>query len=96
MRPPSSAPGGVVPASETACARRGGHAGFGWASPPLHRLRGPGTGGTLIVGMTAGNLPALDTELAGGQGYEGDRFVGNQLYDGLTRFNLLQSTQVPQ
>ena len=54
-----------------------------------------GTGGTLIVGMTAGNLPALDTELAGLQGYEGYRFVGNSLYDGLTRFNLLQSTQVP-
>jgi peptide/nickel transport system substrate-binding protein len=45
--------------------------------------------------MTAGAIPPLDTELAGGQGYEGDRFVGNQLYDGLTRFNLLQSTQVP-
>ncbi|HEY6624899.1 MAG TPA: ABC transporter substrate-binding protein [Acidimicrobiales bacterium] len=55
-----------------------------------------GTGGTLIVGMTAGNLPSLDTELAGLQGYEGYRFVGNSLYDGLTRFNLLQSTQVPQ
>ena len=54
-----------------------------------------GTGGTLIVGMTAGNLPSLDTQLAGLQGYEGYRFVGNSLYDGLTRFNLLQSTQVP-
>jgi peptide/nickel transport system substrate-binding protein len=54
-----------------------------------------GSGGTLIVGMTAGNLPSLDTQLAGLQGYEGYRFVGNSLYDGLTRFNLLQSTQVP-
>ena len=55
-----------------------------------------GTGGTLIIGMTAGNVPSLDTQLAGEQGYEGYRFVGNQLYDGLTRFNLLQSTTVPQ
>ncbi|HWE70411.1 MAG TPA: ABC transporter substrate-binding protein, partial [Acidimicrobiales bacterium] len=55
-----------------------------------------GHGGTLIVGMTAANIPNLDTELAGLQGYEGDRFVGNSLYDGLTRFNLLQSNKVPQ
>jgi peptide/nickel transport system substrate-binding protein len=55
-----------------------------------------GTGGTLIIGMTAGNVPALDTQLAGEQGYEGDRFVGNQIYDALTRFNLLQSTAIPQ
>jgi peptide/nickel transport system substrate-binding protein len=55
-----------------------------------------GHGGTLIVGMTAANIPPLDTVLAGQQGYEGDRFVGNQLYDGLTRFDLLQSTSVPQ
>jgi peptide/nickel transport system substrate-binding protein len=54
-----------------------------------------GHGGTLIVGMTAGAIPELDTELAGLQGYEGYRFVGNSLYDGLTRFNLLQSSQVP-
>ncbi|HEY3941193.1 MAG TPA: ABC transporter substrate-binding protein [Acidimicrobiales bacterium] len=54
-----------------------------------------GHGGTLIVGMTAGAIPELDTELAGLQGYEGYRFVGNSLYDGLTRFNLLQSTKVP-
>ena len=54
-----------------------------------------GTGGTLIIGMTAGNIPPLDTLLSGSQGYEGYRFVGNQLYDGLTRFNLLQSKQVP-
>jgi peptide/nickel transport system substrate-binding protein len=45
--------------------------------------------------MTASAIPELDTELSGLQGYEGYRFVGNSLYDGLTRFNLLQSTQVP-
>lgn len=55
-----------------------------------------GSGGKLIVGMTAGNIPPLDTVLAGEQGYEGDRFVGFQLYDGLTRFDLLQSTSTPK
>lgn len=52
-------------------------------------------GGTLIIGMTAGNIPPLDTVLSGSQGYEGYRFVGFQLYDGLTGYNLLQSTETP-
>jgi peptide/nickel transport system substrate-binding protein len=56
----------------------------------------PKSGGTLIIGMTAADVPPLDTVLSGQQGYEGYRFVGNQLYDGLTRFDLKQSTQVPQ
>jgi peptide/nickel transport system substrate-binding protein len=46
--------------------------------------------------MTAGDLPPLDTVLSGGQGYEGYRFVGNQLYDGLTKFDLKQATEVPK
>lgn len=54
-----------------------------------------GSGGTLIIGMTAGNIPPLDTVLSGSQGYEGYRFVGFQLYDGLTGFNLLQATKTP-
>jgi peptide/nickel transport system substrate-binding protein len=57
---------------------------------------GSGTGGTLVVGMTAGAIPALDTVEAGGQGYEGFRFVGNQLYDGLTRYELDSSAGIPQ
>jgi len=57
---------------------------------------GSGSGGTLIIGMTASDIPQLDTVLAGGQGYEGDRFVGNQLYDGFTKFDLKQSTEVPK
>lgn len=55
-----------------------------------------GSGGTLIVGMTASAIPALDTVEAGGQGYEGFRFVGNQLYDGLTRFSLDSTHGIPQ
>ncbi len=53
------------------------------------------SGGTLIIGMTASDIPALDTVLAGQQGYEGYRFVGNQLYDGLTRFDLKQGKKIP-
>ena len=52
-------------------------------------------GGTLVIAMTASDIPNLDTSLAGLQGYEGDRFVGNQIYDGLTRFSLDSSTQIP-
>lgn len=50
---------------------------------------------TLIVGMTATNIPLLDTGLAQNEGYEGVRFVGNQLYDGLTRFDLSNPDVVP-
>lgn len=49
-----------------------------------------GTGGTLIVAMTASELPGLDTIMYQSQGGEGGRFVGVQLYDGLLKFNLLQ------
>ena len=50
-----------------------------------------GTGGTLIVGMTAANIPGLDTALALTAGFEGTRFVGLQMYDALTRWDLLES-----
>jgi peptide/nickel transport system substrate-binding protein len=66
-------------------------------SVPISGTAGAGTkrGGTLIIGMTASDIPPLDTVLSGQQGYEGYRFVGNQLYDGLTRFDLKQSKTVP-
>jgi peptide/nickel transport system substrate-binding protein len=58
---------------------------------------GGGAGGnTLIIGMTASDIPVLDTGLAQGQGYEGLRFVGNQLYDGLTKFDLTKGDQIPK
>ena len=57
---------------------------------------GDGTGGTLTIGMTAADIPNADTVLAGGQGYEGYRFVGNSLYDGLTRYDLKQGDSVPK
>ena len=56
---------------------------------------GAGSGGTLVIGMTAANIPPLDTMLSGTQGYEGYRFVGNQLYDALTRHDLEQDQNIP-
>ena len=55
-----------------------------------------GGSNVLIIAMTASDIPVLDTGLAQGQGYEGLRFVGNQLYDGLTKFDLKQGTEIPK
>ncbi|MFW0783444.1 ABC transporter substrate-binding protein [Gordonia sp. CPCC 206044] len=52
--------------------------------------------GSLRIAMTASDIPSLDTTLAGNQGYEGNRFVGNSLYEGLTRYDLLQSNETPK
>ncbi|TAJ17869.1 MAG: hypothetical protein EPO65_10295, partial [Dehalococcoidia bacterium] len=40
-----------------------------------------GSGGTLVIGMTAGNIPLPNTPPD--QGFEGRRFVGYQIYDAL-------------
>jgi peptide/nickel transport system substrate-binding protein len=53
------------------------------------------TAGVLSIAMTASDIPQLDTVLSSDQGYEGMRFVGFQLYDGLTRFDLDQSGKTP-
>jgi peptide/nickel transport system substrate-binding protein len=57
----------------------------------------PGTSAkdVLVIAMTASDIPILDTGLSSNQGYEGTRFVGNQLWDGLTRFDLGQATEIP-
>lgn len=55
-----------------------------------------GGGNTLVIAMTSSDIPVLDTGLAQGQGYEGLRFVANQLYDGLTRFDLTQGEEIPE
>lgn len=57
---------------------------------------GGGKANILVVGMTASDIPNLDTGLSQNQGYEGIRFVGNQLYDGLTKFDLKQGTKIPK
>lgn len=55
-----------------------------------------GGGGTLIVAMTAGNLPVPDTVPT--EGAEGRRFVGHQIYDGLVNWDLSRddNTSVPK
>jgi peptide/nickel transport system substrate-binding protein len=57
---------------------------------------GDGTGGTLVVAMTATNIPGLDTVQFQSEGGEGGRFVGVQLWDGLTRFDLTQGESTPE
>ena len=52
-----------------------------------------GEGGTLRIAMSAGNIPFPATPPD--QGYEGYRFVGNNIYDGLTKYNLDQNAAIP-
>jgi peptide/nickel transport system substrate-binding protein len=52
-----------------------------------------GSGGTLIIGMSAGNIPYPDTPP--NEGFEGRRWVGYQIYDGLANWNLAQGETVP-
>jgi peptide/nickel transport system substrate-binding protein len=53
----------------------------------------PPSGGELRIAMSAGNIPFPSTPP--NEGYEGYRFVGNNIYDGLTRLNLNQSSTLP-
>jgi peptide/nickel transport system substrate-binding protein len=52
-----------------------------------------GSGGTLRIALSAANVPFPSTP--SNQGYEGYRFVGNNIYDGLTRLNLDQAATLP-
>ncbi len=54
---------------------------------------GGGSGGTLRIGMTAGNLPFPNTPP--NEGFEGRRFVGYQIYDALYAYDLYQGDHVP-
>ncbi|MFC8719365.1 ABC transporter substrate-binding protein [Kitasatospora sp. NPDC057198] len=54
---------------------------------------GGGGGGTLVIGAT-GKLPNLDTVI-GGAGFEGKRLLSFQIYEGLTRYELLEDTDRP-
>ena len=52
-----------------------------------------GRGGVLRIGMTAADIP-----YTGGQpdqGFEGFRFIGFQVYEGLTRWDLSQGDRLP-
>jgi peptide/nickel transport system substrate-binding protein len=63
---------------------------------PTAKTRSSGSAGTLVIAMTASDIPLLDTGMCQNEGYEGIRFVGNQLYDGLTKFDLKQGTEIPK
>ncbi len=53
-----------------------------------------GSGGVLRIAMSAGNVPWPATPP--NEGYEGYRFVGNNIYDGLTRLELDQVDTIPE
>lgn len=73
----------------------GGSSGSGPAvAPPegginTRSLTGTGTGGTLRIGMSAANIPIPNTPPS--EGGEGTRFVGTQIYEGLTRLDTNQA-----
>src|SRR5215471_12468812 len=52
-----------------------------------------GKGGVLRIGMTAADIPY--TAGQPDQGFEGFRFIGFQLYDGLVRWDLSQGERLP-
>ncbi len=51
------------------------------------------TGGTLLVGMSAGNVPYPNTPP--NEGAEGSRFVGFQIYNALLQLNVGQGDTTP-
>jgi ABC-type transport system substrate-binding protein len=53
-----------------------------------------GRGGTLRIGMTAADI--AHTAGQPDQGFEGFRFIGYQLYDGLVRWDLSQGERLPE
>lgn len=50
---------------------------------------------TLVIAMTAAQLPGLDAGAFESEGWEGERFVGQTLYDGLTKLELDQGETGP-
>ncbi|MDO8186506.1 ABC transporter substrate-binding protein [Conexibacter sp. JD483] len=65
------------------------------AATPTRSSGGDGSGGTLVIGSTGATLPNPDT-LIGGNGWEGTRFVANQIYDQLVRWDLTDDAAVPR
>lgn len=55
-----------------------------------------GADNTLVIASTMADIPILDTILTNGQGYEGQRFVGKQIWEGLTRYDLQQGSDIPE
>jgi peptide/nickel transport system substrate-binding protein len=80
-------PLGLVLALTLAACSSGGGTGGGGSDAS-------GSGGILRIAMSAGNLPQPVTPPT--EGAEGSRFVGNTIYDGLTRFNTEQGDAIPK
>ena len=78
--------------SAAAVAGAGGLAACGSSSGAGSSDAG-GTGGTLTIAMSAANIPFPSTPP--NQGYEGYRFVGNNIYDALTHLDVEQSETLP-
>src|SRR4030088_2315248 len=87
--PAPKAPTSTGAAGTTAPARTGA----AQATINTYSLKGTGSGGTLRIGMSATNVPIPDTPPT--EGGEGARFVGTQIYEGLTRLNTSQAEAFP-
>ncbi len=74
--------------SSSGSARTGAAPNEAAATFNTRTIAGNGNGGILRIGMTAGNVPIPDTPT--NEGGEGRRFVGSQIYEGLTRLNTEQ------
>jgi hypothetical protein len=88
----TAAPAGAKPATTPAAKGTGAPASYDRVDNAIATDRS-GSGGTLIIGMSAGNIPYPNTPP--NEGYEGTRFVGNQIYDELTPVNYDQGDSVP-
>jgi peptide/nickel transport system substrate-binding protein len=88
---------GAVAVLAAALASCGGGTSSGSAVGPTATgaAAASGTGGTLVIGMTAANIPPPTPGGYETEGWEGERFVGFNLYDGLTRLKLDQNTTGP-
>ncbi len=91
----SGSDGSAGGAAATASGGGTGTAATAAAATPTRSSGGEGSGGTLVVGSTGATLPNPDT-LIGGNGWEGTRFVANQIYDQLVRWDLTDDASVPR
>ena len=94
--PAAPAPAAPVPAAPAAPAAAGAAKPASGETPTNsgdQALDRSGSGGTLVVGMSAGNLPYPNTPP--NEGGEGQRFVGLQIYDPLIRPDLDQGDTTP-
>lgn len=86
----------LITSAMVAAACGGGDSTGGAAGSSGSSGSGAAAGGTLVIAMTATNIPGLDTVQFQSEGGEGGRFVGVQLWDGLTRFDLTQGETTPE